>query len=295
MINYLFFAAVLVLGGWDTGFADTLDWRMNPQPKTLTASERQQIGHLVCGKDGYETSDAGVNCKACPSFTGNEGSDDRLEIESMIRGRFTSAESTGEWLLDTQGCEAHYDAFGGALLLAPPVRRSFAGSPALALGRTLAAKPPSGPLERIFYKPGFRLNDCLSFGGENARTLLVCNEHDLAHGEVVGHVSVMEVSRRGITRWRLVRWYDNSGTDMPHVVSVTPRGMRRVEPEPGQAALQIKFEIVETDRETYEKAPEARGRVVNLLFRRQGQRLFATEKTRTRLQEIADLTRKMLH
>ena len=109
----------------------------------------------------------------------------------------------------------------------------------------------------------------------------------------------MEVSRRGITRWRLARWCTGALVQQfGHRYAACglrhPSGMRRMELEPGQAALQIKFEIVATERETYDKTPEAPGRVVNRLFRRQGQRLFATEKTRAQLQEIGDIKGKML-
>jgi hypothetical protein len=116
----------------------------------------------------------------------------------------------------------------------------------------------------------------------------------MAQGEVIGHVSAMEISRRGITRWRLFRWYDNSSTELTEVLSVIPTGIRRMELDTGKPGLQIELKIVATGRDAYEKAPEAPGRTVNLLFRRQGQRFFATEKTQTRLNEIGDLTRKVL-
>jgi hypothetical protein len=253
-------------------------------PAAIADNDKNQIGRVVCGQGGYETSGTGVRCKLCPDFTGNGGSDEGLEIEAMIRGRFTSAESPGEWMLDTQGCEAHFQGFGGALLLAPTEQEPAAAND----------KPTPGPLGMVFYKPGYRLNDCLPFGTDAARTLLVCNEYDMAQGEIIGHVSAMEISRRGITRWRLFRWYDNSGTDSAEVLAVIPTSMHRMELEDGEPGLQIKLEIVETGRKAYEKAPEAPGKSVNLLFRRQGQRFFATEKTQARLEEIGKLTRRVL-
>lgn len=124
----------------------------------------------------------------------------------------------------------------------------------------------------VFYKPGFCLNDCVVFAGDNARSLLVCNEADVAQGEVIGHISVMEVSRRGISRWRLLCWYDNAGSDMSQIVSVVPTGMRRLELDDGLARLQVKLKIVEGNREAYEKGSVTPERAINLVFQRKGQR-----------------------
>lgn len=291
---YMSWAVSLLLSAWACTIAMASDWRLN-EPAPIPSNEyRKQIGQLVCGEDGFELSDEGVRCKVCPKFTGNPGSKEGLHIVHSMRGRFSSAQTEDEWLLDTEGCEAHYESFGGAILLSHTAPKTFFSMPAVGLGSSLVVKPSAGPLALAFYKPGFRLNDCLPWIGKDDRTLLVCNEADVAQGEIIGHISSMEISRRGITRWRLLRWYDNSGSDLPQVVSVAPAGIRRIEQEDGQSVLQIKLKIFEIPREDYEKGTEPAAKQIGFLFKRKGQRFFPTKKTQEHLEEISLLTRKML-
>ena len=291
---YLLCVVLLILEGRAASFADSTGWRVTPSPSAMLDSEIKQIGRVVCDEGGYETTAVGLRCKVCPKFTGNAGSDEGLEIGPAVRGRFTTNKAEGQWILDTNGCEAHVQNYGGAILLGPNERKQFVGTPAVALGNRLTPKPAAGPLAVLFYRPGYRLNDCLPFAGHDNRTLLVCNEFDVAQGEIIGHVSSMEISRRGISRWRLLRWYDNSDTDMPEVLSITPTGMHPVELDNGQPGLRIKLKVVEFERQAYQQATEMPGKSVNLIFRRQGQRFFATEKTQARLETIGMLTRKKL-
>ena len=245
----------------------------------------------------FEVAETGVRCKVCPAFTGSAGYEEGMAILSMLRGSFTTAKAAGEWLLDTDGCEVHYEDFGGALLLAFPKLKGIPGMPAVTLGSSLVKKPGkelSGALQFVFYKPGFRMNDCLAFGGIESRTLLVCNEADMAQGKLIGHVSAMNVSRRGISRWRLLRWYDNSRSDTPQILSVVPTGMSQVELDKGQPGLQINLKILESTRQDYEKSSKPVVKPVTLLFRRKGQRFFVTKDTQGQLEEISVLIRKML-
>ena len=286
---------MLLFGSGLLAIADMDEWRLTEAPPPISQADRSLIGRTVCGAGQFEMTEAGVRCKVCPKFTGNAGSDEGLEIGLMSRGRFTAAGAEGEWLLDTDGCEAHYTSFGGAILLSPAAPKTLGlGMPALSLGSSLTSKAVEEPLTQVFYKPGFRLNDCLTWGGDDSRSLLVCNEADMAQGEVIGHISSMEISRRGITRWRLLRWYDNAGSDLPQIVSVVPSGMRRIELEDGQPGLQIKVKILETSREDFEKETAPAPESVSLIFQRKGQRFFATKKTQGHLQAISILTRKML-
>ncbi len=290
----LVFAASLLLGGWALVSADFNDWQLTAVPPPVPDADKSRVGRAVCGDGRFDTTEAGVRCRVCPDFTSNAGSSEGLYIGHMLRGRFTTAKAEGEWLLDTEGCEGHFRSFGGAILLAPKIPKPVPATPATALGHRLVAKPAGGPLKVVFYKPGFRLNDCLVFGGEKTRSQLVCNEADSVHGEVVGHVSALEISRRGVMRWRLLRWYDNSWTDMPEMVSVVPTEMRRVELSDGQWELQVKIRIVETIRESYENGSDPAGKTIDLEFSRKGQRFFATERTQEHLRKISRLTRQML-
>jgi hypothetical protein len=259
----------------------------------MSAVEKNLVGRTVCGEGKFETTKFGLRCRTCPDFTGDSGSDEGLQLGSMLRGRFTSSGVDGEWLLDTDGCEAHYDSFGGALLLGWAGPEGL-GLHALAQGFSLATKSTGGQLTVIYYKPGFRLNDCLAFVDEDSRTLLVCNEADMAQGEVIGHISVMDVLRRGINRWRLLRWYDNTGSDMPHIVSVVPTGMRRLDLDDGQSGLQIKLEVQEAIRQGHDKVINTSRETISLIYRRKGRRFFATEKTQGHLERIGALVKKML-
>ncbi len=257
-------------------------------------ADKSLIGRLVCGEGQFDITEKGARCRACPGFTSGAGSDEGLEIGRMLRGRFTAAAAEGEWILDTDGCEAHFTGFGGAMLLSSALRKPVAATPEAALGYRLIARPSPGSLTLAWYRPGFRLNDCLLFDGEKRRAQLVCNEVGMAQGEAVGHISAMEISRRGINRWRLLRWYDNSGTSQEQVVSVVPTPMRRVEMKDGLAGLQIQVNVLETTRELYEAEPETAGNPVTLEFKRKGQRFFATKQTQEQVERIGRLTRKKL-
>lgn len=291
---YMSWAVSLMLSAWAVTIVEASDWRLNEPAPIPSSQHREQIGQLVCGKSGFELSTEGVRCKVCPKFTGNPGSKEGLHIVHFLRGRLTSTGTENEWLLDTEGCEAHYASFGGAILLSHTTPKTVFTMPSVGLGTSLVVKPTAGPLALAYYKPGFRVNDCLPWIGKDDRTLLVCNEADLAQGEIIGHISSMEISRRGITRWRLLRWYDNSSSDLPQIVSVLPVGMRRIEQEDGTLGLQIKLKFFETSREVYEKGTEPAAEQMSLFFKRKGQRFFAPKKTQEQLKEIGELTRKML-
>jgi hypothetical protein len=234
-----------------------------------------------------------LRCDTCPEFTGNPGSREGLEIGSAIRGRFSSPGVGQEWLLDTDGCEAHFDSFGGAILLGSIPTGPVEGSAAEAALGTAPARSVDRRAKLIFYKPGFRVNDCLVIDGDKGRSLIVCNEADMAQGEVIGHISLMEVTRRGLNRWRLVRWYDNSGSDMQEVLSVTPLDMRALN-ESRKTLLQIRMGVLETSRQRYEQPPEPAASPLELQFHRTGQRFFPTRQTQSRLAEIGRLIHKML-
>ncbi len=287
----LFVVVLLVLGESALAFAD---WPVTEARPPIPEADRSLVGRVVCGEGQFDTTEAGVSCRTCPKFTSGAGFDEGLDIGHMLRGQFTAAGAEGEWILDTDGCEAHFRSFGGAILLSPAARRPVAATPETALGYRLIAKPGRGRLAMVWYKPGFRVNDCLVFGGEKTRTQLVCSEVDMAQGEVVGHISAMEISRRDIRRWRLLRWYDNRGTSMTEVVSVVPTRMRRVEMDDGQAGLQVQMNVLQTTRESYEEDGQPSGTPVTLEFKRKGQRFFATEQTQERLDRIGRLTRRML-
>lgn len=250
----------------------------------------QLIGNAVCGEGGYSYTDEGLECDKCPEFTGSAGADSGLILAYPLRGHFSGAEKSEEWIIDTDGCEAHFAGFGGAMLLARPADEQATASPA-SIG---SEETSSAALSLIYYKPGFRLDDCLVMETEENHSLLICNEADMAQGEVIGHISVMEITRRDITRWRLLRWYDNSTAYMKSIVAVVPVAMRQLPSEEGQK-LEITMTIMETTREAkeiHEAAPSVK--TVRLEFQRKGHRLFATPESQQIIGEINQLTGKML-
>jgi hypothetical protein len=263
-----------VLTAWSVTIAEASDWRLNEPAPIPSDEHRKVIGQSVCGESGFELSAEGLRCKICPKFTSNPGSKEGLHIVHTNRSRFSSAAAENEWLLDTEGCEAHYASFGGAILLSHTTSKTVFTMPAVELGFSIVVNPAAGPLALAFYKPGFRVNDCLPWIGKDDRNLLVCNEADMAQGEIIGHISSMEISRRGITRWRLLCWYDNTSSDLSQVVSVLPSEMRRIEEEGGTPGLQLKLKIFESTREVYEKGSEPTAKQFSLLFKRKGQRFF---------------------
>ena len=116
----------------------------------------------------------------------------------------------------------------------------------------------------------------------------------MAQGEVIGHISAMEISRRDITRWRLLRWYDNSASDMARMISVVPTDMRQVQLKDGEQSLQITLAIAENSADSKVKSPKTTEKNVTLVYLRKSQRLFATPETQQLLGEINLLTGQML-
>ncbi len=249
----------------------------------LTIKERTKIGHAICEDSKFTLTENSLNCLTCPSYTGQPGDNGGLLVENIIRSNFTSTDSD-ELLLDTRGCEAHYTNFGGAILL----RNIRAG-----LSTTSPSKKANDKvLEFQFYRPGFRLNDCLSLEQPGKRTQLVCNEHWMGQGEVIGHISAIEILNQAITRWRLFRWYDNSSTESSRVISVLPEEMNKSGiPGKKQQTIDITVSIVDTPRPLYETSPGASRTKEKLRFIQEGERFIADEATRTLLGKISSLTR----
>ncbi|MCB1750166.1 MAG: hypothetical protein KDI74_00495 [Gammaproteobacteria bacterium] len=294
MIRSLSTIVLFVFGTWSHIHADSDDWRITAQQPAMSAADMQAIGSAVCGDGGFEKRAGGLICSTCPAFTGNAGADSGFEVGPPIRGRFTGAGSGEEWIVDTAGCEAHFAGFGGAILLAKAQPAPLPGSAAAVPGSKPIAKHPDQPLSLIYYKPGFRLNDCLVFNGRGPRSLLVCSEADMAQGEVIGHISAMEISKREITRWRLLRWYDNSAAHTNEIISVIPTEMRQGRLADGRQGLYITMTVLETTRSSMEKASAPPEKAVTLKYQLKNRRLFATPETQQLLGEINLLTGKML-
>ena len=253
--------------------------RLTGPAAVISAADRADIGRSICGKPGFEITDEGVRCRACPDYTGGPSDPDGMDIDYLIRGRF-SGEASHEILLDTSGCEAHFSNFGGMILL-----RETAGA-------DTQAGPGRKTLDFVYYRPGYRLNDCMVFDGAGARALLACNEFWMGQGEVTGHVSIMEVTGRNIARWRLFHWYDNTATDDEEIVSVVPKWMRKRQAHDGEPeALLVELDLLRTSRGEFERRSVPEPERMSLVFLRKGQRFFADEVTRTRLGELSEFTR----
>ena len=277
MKAYLQGLLFVALTGWGVAIAGGDDRAGGPVAE-MRGPDKTAIGRLICGVEGFDFIETGLHCSGCPEFSGRPNSSQGLEIDYVWYGRFTDGKRD-ELLLDTLGCEAHFENFGGAVLLYRKSPKSAAAD----------------RFELAYYQPGVRLDDCLTFGGEQERSLLVCNESEMAQGEAIGHVSSMEVSKHEIDRWRLFRWYDNSGSESDRVVSIVPSGMHAVDLDgDGQPELQVGLEIWQGSRTAFDKQDRAAARTVELVFRRKGQRFFATDKTRELLGEINLLTHQEL-
>lgn len=293
MTRYGLWTLPLLIGLWNPSFAAPDDGQLTPPSPPIAETDIRLIGGMVCGEGNFKITEGDITCEVCPKFTTNTDSNQGFRVTHFLRGRFTSSTAENEWILDTEGCEPRFANFGGTILLGTKPVKSVLGMPAVALGSSLAAKPPVRPLTFIYYKPGFRLDDCLVISGKHDRTQLVCNEAEHAQGEVIGHISSMEISRLGITRWRLLRWYDNSATDSPDVLSVIPLKMQNIKLDSGQPGVEITIKIVQMPREEHDKTQTPPGRIITLLFQRKGKRLFATPKTQTYLKDMSIMTREV--
>jgi hypothetical protein len=232
----------------------------------------------ICGKDAFRVDDEGIHCERCPAFTGDPDGRPGLDIGHVQLGHF-SGSSDDEAILDTSGCEAHYENFGGAILL----RRQSSG-----------VAPAASHYEVEFYAAGYRLDDCVNFEDSAHRNLLACNEQWVAQGENVGFVSIIEVNAQTFVRWRLFQWYDNSATLVDPVLSIMPVMMQAVSDDKGRQALEVGMRRVEGSREAFD-ANKLKVDNFTLRFEREGQRFFADAPTRHILGEINSLTHVMSH
>lgn len=276
---------VLLLFGLNTTYVQAADETLTEAIEPFTKQERLKIGQAVCEDSKINLTEEGLSCRSCPSYTGQPDDPTGLHIEKLIRGQFTRTGSN-EILIDTSGCEAHFANFGGAILL----RKPPLGLPANATGK----QPDKNAFELQYYSPGYRLNDCLAFEKQGLQTVLVCNEFWQGQGEMIGHVSVMEISSRSITRWRLFRWYDNTSADSEQVISIVPEQISKLSLRNGkQDALKVTLKLIQTSRQAYEKNTDDKPALITLMFVREGQRFFADDDTRARLGEISTLTRNI--
>jgi hypothetical protein len=243
--------------------------RIGQAPIALSAAESQLIGEQLCGPGHFHADRHSIQCPTCPPFTGDAGDAEEWTLSSPLRIRL-SADDRELLLFDTDGCEPHFQELGGALLL------------------RISTKRAGSRLERLFYRPGFRLDDCLRAPQAHQPTLLVCNEEFLAQGEITGHLSVMHVARSGITRWRLLRWYDNSGVDSQEVLRIVPTAATVIEDKDAGTLLQVDMDVTDIPRTRFESDPKVVTEHLIVRFERAGDRLIpdpVAKKTLKRLEK----------
>lgn len=112
-----------------------------------TLKQARELMGSVC-KGGAQTGE----CRVCPSFTNDNGFDDKMTLEGVTYGKFLNSKDTYA-LLDLSGCEPHANNFGGSVLLR---------------WRGLTH------WELVKYFPGLRSYDCQKYPAVNGRELLLC-------------------------------------------------------------------------------------------------------------------------
>ena len=103
-----------------------------------------------------------------------------------------------------------------------------------------------------------------------------------------------EISEQDITRWRLLRWYDNSAANTNMIVSVVPTEMRQVRFDNGRKRCAYDGNCRNKPGQGWKKEPGSLAKTVTLTFLRKGQRLFASTESPTKLWGDKSLTGKML-
>lgn len=250
-----------------TSIADEQHRIGEPWPALLPV-EAQEIGALVCGNRHRQPDPASIQCAKCPLFTSDVGFAEIWTLRAAMRIH-DAEEGIEQLLFDTDGCEPHFLEFGGALLMQKSVRAE------------------DQPWTVQIYQPGYRLDDCLRLPG--ATTLLVCNEEFLAQGENFGDISAIRIGADRIDRWRLLHWYDNSGSDSRSVLRLVPTGARVIQDEGRPESLQVDLELLEDSRKRFDAEPDRAGEQLTVRFERAGDRLFpdtASSKVLIRLEKL---------
>ena len=285
LIIYLYVISVAI-----SSLALAVDEKLVDSEVLFSHQDRLKAGQFVCGKSGFDITDKGVHCHVCPEFSGQSGGSEGMDIDFLIRGNFTGVESK-DVLLNTLGCEAHYDNFGGMILLSEISN----DKKSTLLVVSPDNKKDDGNLKFQYYFPGYRLDDCLVFDEKHSRSLLVCNEYWSGQGDVIGHVSAIEVSSRAVTRWRLFRWYDNTASDAKQPISFAPEKMyKSFSPESDNETLVVELNKIKAPEEYINLRKKYKSNKIKLNFIRDGQRFFSDEETQDVLGSFNYLTREIL-
>ena len=144
----------------------------------------------VCGDEPVIKIDDEFACAMCPDFI-EVVIPEPLVLKKMVFGKFSSP-NTKEFAVDTQGCEPHSNNFGGIVLL----------------------ENNNEILQKRYYQPGFRLNECLKFESSKDRDILVCNEIFQAQGTLTGKFSAFRFGKNKATWRELQAWVYSEQSDL---------------------------------------------------------------------------------
>jgi hypothetical protein len=166
--------------------------------------------------------DGVASCTVCPSYTSDaDAAISGLQIGNVIEGNFTRS-NVAEVLVDLDGCEPHARLGGGGVIL----ERIGKG------------------WRRVFYRAGFRPNQCIRFRTRDRVQALACNIVDASHGVQLGELSWIELKDGVFHSTRLLRWLDNIQSNPPRLLSVFPYNFMTADFNgDGRVDLRVKFRL----------------------------------------------------
>jgi hypothetical protein len=177
----------------------------------------------ICDPGTITLKKGQAGCARCPSFTGQSGDAGGFSIENIITGIFLKP-NTSEALLNMTGCESRANASGGLVLL----------------------RQGKGGWNRIWYRPGDQLTDCLNFRTTRNVQSLLCNRSDVAQGIENGELVWVSLDENGVKVSPLMSWYDNIQRNPRELVVVYPSRMFRSDfNQDGRSDVRITFRLLE--------------------------------------------------
>jgi hypothetical protein len=222
-LSLLFLAHAPDLPGADDKLAGESAEPVKRLIKRISSTRESLMLSAVCDPDTLSLGKGMTGCKVCPSYTGSPGETGGFTVESIITGTFTRTNSS-EAILNMTGCGSRHNAPGAIVLL----RQQEKG------------------WTRVWYQPGRRLEDCISFRTGRGIQSLLCNRGETVQGVESGELVWVSLDENNVNIDPLIAWYDNIQTNPRDLVSIYPYRMFRSDfNQDGHADVRVMFNVIE--------------------------------------------------
>lgn len=191
----------------------------------LSSASETIMLRAVCDQGDIRIQNGTARCAVCPTYTTDAGATSGFEIVEATLGTFTEARKN-EALLNMQGCESQSERGGGMVLL----RETGSG------------------WQRLQYRRGYRLRDCLKFRAATSIYPVLCNQSSYTQGTEIGELVWVSMEGNEFDTSTLMHWFDNMGSNPRQLVTVFPYRLLRSDfNQDGRSDLRILVRVRQAD------------------------------------------------